>query len=34
LVTIDGQPQSGVTPAAATDLATKLRAKRVETARV
>jgi len=34
LVTIDGQPQTGVNPKAATDLATKLRAKRVETARV
>ena len=34
LVTIDGQPQRGVTTAAASDLATKLRAKRVETARV
>jgi NADH-quinone oxidoreductase subunit E len=34
LVTLDGQPQHGVTPKAATELATKLRAKRVEEARV
>jgi hypothetical protein len=33
-VTIDGQPQTGVNPTSGTDLATKLRAKRVETARV
>jgi NADH-quinone oxidoreductase subunit E len=34
LITIDGNPQRGVTPASATDLATRLRAKNVETARV
>ena len=34
LVTIDGQPQHGVSPKAASELATKLRAKRVEEARV